>query len=66
MTAFEKAKEDKVYDKIMNVIDDFVKHGERTDLSGETRCVAYINKGKFTHWLKQNFVILERTKEYAK
>lgn len=59
MTSFEKAKEDKVYDKIMNVIDDFIKHGERTDLSSKTRCVAYINKGKFTRWLKQNFVIHE-------
>lgn len=59
MTAVEKAKEYKVYDKIMNVIDDFIKHGERTDLSSETRCVAYINKGKFTRWLKQNFVIRE-------
>lgn len=59
MTAVEKAKEDKVYNKIMNVIDDFVKHGERIDLSSETRCVAYINKGKLTRWLKQNFAIRE-------
>ena len=59
MTAIEKSKEGGAFDTIMNAIDDFVKHGERTDLSGETRCVAYINKGRFTRWLKDNFVIRE-------
>lgn len=56
----ERIKEKFVYDKIMNYVDDFIKHGERTDLSGVVSCVAYIQKGKFTKWLKDNFNIYDK------
>ena len=47
-----------VYDEIMNVIDDYIMTKTREDLAtGERYDVSYINKGRFTAFLKKNYTI---------